>query len=406
MTESPDTQILLRDARVWGLPGLVEVRISDGRVSAITPSTTVEHTRVPAPRPAEDGAWDLDGALVLPGFVDAHCHLDKTLWGGPWVPNTAGSAISDKIAYVQRRRAEFGVPDTDRIAALLRHVLAQGTTAVRTHTDVCPELGLDGFAAVRAAADTLEGRISVQQVAFPQFGMLTNPGTVELMDRALRSGAAQVVGGIDPAGVDRDPVRHLDTVFGLALEHAVPVDIHLHDRGGLGAWQFEAIIERTLSTGMAHRVTISHGYALGDVDPAHRTRLIAGLAEAGIAMTTCAAHDDPVPPLREMAAAGAVLAAGNDGIRDLWSPYGDGDMLHRAYQLASRAQCYADPEIELALRAATAHGASVLGLPAHGVEVGARADLVVVAARSAAEAVVSRPPRAVVIGGGRTVIPA
>ncbi len=57
--------------------------------------------------------------LVLPGLVEAHCHLDKTLYGGPWVPHTAGDALADRIAHDLDRRAELGVPDVDRIAALL-----------------------------------------------------------------------------------------------------------------------------------------------------------------------------------------------------------------------------------------------------------------------------------------------
>lgn len=397
--------LLLRDARMWGAEQAVDLRVAEGRLveivarepadaagSAETTSPTEHHRTI-----------DLAGALVLPGLVDAHCHLDKTLWGGPWVPNTAGSALRDKIAYVQRRRAEFGVPDVGRITALLTSMLAAGTTRVRTHTDICPELGLDGFTALAAAVEGLDGRITVQQVAFPQFGMLTNPGTVELMDRALRTGAAQVVGGIDPAGVDRDPVRHLDTVFGLALEHDVPIDVHLHDRGTLGAWQFESIIERTLATGMNGRVTIGHGYALGDVDAARRADLIAGSAEAGISLATCAAHDDPVAPLREMHVAGANLALGNDGIRDLWSPYGDGDMMHRAHRLAERAQCYADEDIELALRAATFGGATALGLTDYGLAPGLRADLVAVEADTAAEAVIARASRTLVLCDGEVV---
>ncbi|GAB2658088.1 amidohydrolase family protein [Nocardia goodfellowii] len=258
-------ELLLRNARLWGARALTDLHIVDGHIAAgglddlRTPVCRGDSSRVPSTAADDPATVDLGGRLVLPGFVDAHCHLDKTLWAGPWVPNTAGPRIQDKIAYTRARRAEFGVPSVPRITALLERMAAAGTAHVRTHTDISPEIGLDGIHAVRAAAESLADRITVQQVTFPQFGMLTNPGTVELMDRALRSGAAQVVGGIDPAGVDRDPVRHLDTVFGLALTHDVPLDLHLHDRGELGAWELELIIERTLATGMGHRVTIGHG---------------------------------------------------------------------------------------------------------------------------------------------------
>ncbi|MCD0450014.1 amidohydrolase family protein [Actinocorallia sp. API 0066] len=384
--------LLLRGALLPGRTALTDLLLSDGLVAA-------EGADLPSGAPE----LDVGGRLVLPAFVDAHCHLDKTLWGGPWVPNTAGPHLQDKIDYTRRRRAEFAVPSADRIEALLRHVASLGTAHVRTHTDISPEFGLDGFHAVRAAADRVADLVTVEQVAFPQYGMLTNPGTAELMAEALRTGAAQVVGGIDPAGLERDPVRHLDVVFGLAAEHGVPVDLHLHDRGSLGAYEYELIIERTLSTGMSGRVTIGHGYALGDVSGPRQAELVSGLAEAGISVVTCAAHSDPVLPILAMAEAGANLAAGNDGIRDLWSPYGDGDMLARAHRIAERAELYADPEIELALTAATHGGARALGLPAHGTAVGVAADLVIVEARTVAEAVMSRPSSRLVLRAGVVV---
>src|SRR5688572_16352738 len=100
--------------------------VRDGRIAAIEPAI-----------PAADNATviDLAGALVLPGLVDAHCHLDKTLLGGEWVPNTAGEALVDRIANERRRRPELGLPSVDHVAALLERMVAAGTSYVRTHTD-------------------------------------------------------------------------------------------------------------------------------------------------------------------------------------------------------------------------------------------------------------------------------
>jgi cytosine deaminase len=138
--------------------------------------------------------------------------------------------------------------------------------------------------------------------------------------------------------------------------------------------------------------------------PADEQRRIADrLAEAGVAMVTCAVGDAPVVPLRVMHAAGATLALGNDGIRDLWTPYGDGDMLRRIGTVAFRDRLLADEEIELALTAGTLGGAQVLGLADHGIGVGGRADLVTVDAATPAAAVVGVPTRKLVLKGGRVV---
>lgn len=76
--------------------------------------------------------------LVIPGLVEAHCHLDKTLFGGPWVPHSAGDALADRISNDLRRRSELGIPDVDRMVALLERMVTSGTSYVRTHTDIDP----------------------------------------------------------------------------------------------------------------------------------------------------------------------------------------------------------------------------------------------------------------------------
>jgi cytosine deaminase len=387
------TDLVLVGGRPWGVDGAADILVRDGRIERIAGGAV-----------AASGAEvvDVTGRLVLPGLVEAHCHLDKTLYGGPWVPHTAGDALTDRIQTERRRRGELGVPDVDRITALLERMVAAGTSYVRSHTDIDPALGLSGVEAVTAAADRLAGRVTVEQVAFPQYGILANPGTEALLDEALRHGVG-TIGGLDPAGIDRDPVRHLDVLFGLAERHGAGVDIHLHDAGTLGTWQLELIAERTAATGLGGRVAVSHAYGLGQADDATQERLAARLAEAGVAAVTAAVYSFPVPSVKRLRAAGVAVGCGHDGIRDLWGPYGSGDMLDRAMHLAYRSTFRRDEDIELALHAATYGGAEVLGLPAYGLTEGAPADLVVVDARTPAEAVVTRPPRELVVKAGRVV---
>jgi cytosine deaminase len=97
------------------------------------------------------------------------------------------------------------------------------------------------------------------------------------------------------------------------------------------------------------------------------------------------------------------LAAGSDGIRDLWGPYGNGDMIERAMHIAYRNGVRRDEDIELALDCATRGAARLLGLESYGLVPGAPADLVVVPSRTPAEAVVSRPTRSLVVKNGRVV---
>jgi cytosine deaminase len=384
---------VLRGGRPWGLNGVADLLIDGGVIDQIGPDLAVP-----------DGAEviEMTGRLLLPGLVEAHCHLDKTLYGGPWTPHSAGPSLADRIAEERRRRGELGLPNVANVTALLERMVTFGTTYVRTHTDVVTDHGLAGVRAVDAAAERLGDRITVEQVAFPQYGILADPGTAELLDEALRAGV-RVIGGIDPAGADRDPVRHLDTVFDLAARHGAGIDIHLHDGGSLGVWELELIAERTRSLGLAGKVTVSHAYGLGQADEATQDRLAVLLADAGVGVVTAAVYDFPVVPIKKLVAAGVTVACGHDGIRDLWSPFGSGDMLERAMHLAYRSTFRRDEDIELALAAATYGGAGVLGLTSYGLRPGAAADLVAVRARTPAEAVVTRPVRDLVIKAGRVV---
>ena len=117
--------------------------------------------------------------------------------------------------------------------------------------------------ATRAALSDI---VAIDLVAFPQSGLLICPGTVELMEQALRLGA-ETVGGLDPCAIDRDPKGHLDAVFGMAERFGRNVDIHLHEPGEMGVFSMELIIERVRALGMAGRVIVSHAFCLGMPDP-------------------------------------------------------------------------------------------------------------------------------------------
>src|SRR5438093_48995 len=159
--------LLLRGARPWGLDAPADVLIREGVIERIGPDLRAD--------PVAE-VVDVPGRLLLPGLIDAHCHLDKTLFGGHWVPHSAGPALADRIAEERRRRAELGLPNVEHMTALLEQMVASGTTYVRTHTDVVTDHGLAGVEAVRAARERLGGRVTIEQVAFPQYGVLGRPG--------------------------------------------------------------------------------------------------------------------------------------------------------------------------------------------------------------------------------------
>lgn len=371
----------------------VDVLVRGGRILQVGPGLEAD----PAVA-REDGG----GALLLPAFIEGHTHLDKTTWGSAWYVNKVGPSLTDRIDNERKWRADTGHDAASHSRALALAFLRAGATRIRTHVDIDTEAGLKHLDGVHATRQELAGRVEIQTVAFPQSGLLARPGTAELLDRALAEGA-DVLGGLDPCAIDRDPVKSLDVLFGLADRHGKPLDIHLHEPGELGAFTLELILDRIQALDMKGKVVISHAFFLGGVDARRLDGLLRRLALLDVALLTTAPASRPVPAVRACREAGVTIFGGNDGIRDTWTPYGSPDMLERAALIGLRNDLRRDDEIEWAFDCVTGAAARACGFADYGLAPGARADLVLVDAGCIAQAVVQRPPRRLVVSGGKVV---
>ncbi len=371
----------------------VDIRVEDGVIAEIGTGVAADPEMV-----IEDGT----GQLLIPGFVDAHMHLDKTFWGLPWRPHQAGPPTIDKIENERRLRRELDISPEDQAIKLMRQAISKGTTHIRSHVDIDTEIGLANLEGVMAARDRMKGHMTLQLVAFPQSGMLVRPGTTELMEAAVKAGA-DLVGGIDPSVIERDPVGHIDGIFNIAERHGVGVDIHLHEPGTLGGFAIELIADRTRALGLQAKVTVSHAFCLGMLDQPYFGELAAMLADNGISIMTHAPGHVAFPPIKPLREAGVIVCSGSDNIRDSWGPYGNADMLERTMLLGYRSNYRLDSDIKTALDLTTFGGAAVMGAEGYGLEVGCRADFVVVPGDTLAEAVINRPPRTLVVKEGIVV---
>ena len=385
--------VFIKDVLVWRR-GLSDLLLSDGKISAFDPD----------PKTIPDNAVIVDGKgqVLLPGLVEAHTHMDKTLLGMGWHPNSAGPLLIDKIDNERRIRREIGIDPRKQSEKQLRLSITKGSTHFRTHVDVDTECGLAGIEGLLATREAYRHMMDMEIVAFPQSGLMIRPGTYELLDAALHMGA-DVVGGLDPCAIDRAPKEHLDLIFGLSERHGKPVDIHLHEPAELGAFSMELIIERTRALGMQGHVTISHAFCLGMTDRSYARHLMSHLAQEKIAIMTHGAPSRPVPPIAECYEFGITVCSGSDGIRDSWGPYGNGDMLERAMILGLRNNFRRDDEVEMGLDACTYGGAKVMKSANYGLDVGCDADLVMMPAEAIAHAVVERPANRTVFKKGSIV---
>ncbi|HTN12921.1 MAG TPA: cytosine deaminase, partial [Acetobacteraceae bacterium] len=169
---------------------LVDLTIEAGRIAAISPAT------------GRLGDIDLESRLLLPALTDGHVHLDKTVLGMPWRPNSGAPTVAGRVENERRLRRSL-TPVPQRAAALLHRMIASGTTRLRTHVDIDDEIGLDNFHALQAVIAQHRAEADIELVAFPQSGILRRPRVADLLDAALAEGA-DLIGGLDPASYDGD----------------------------------------------------------------------------------------------------------------------------------------------------------------------------------------------------------
>ncbi|MFK7805735.1 MAG: amidohydrolase [Anaerolineae bacterium] len=386
--------LLVKNVRPMG-GNTTNVYIENGKIIAMSPTAGN----------GLDGMDTIDGRnqMILPGLVNAHAHIDKNLIGQPWHRNQLpGATIRDLVDYERKIQLEQGLSTRTQSKLDVEASIAAGTTHIRTHVDIDPEIGLAGFEGVLGTQEEFKDKLTMQTVAFPQRGMLIYPGTVELLEEALKMGA-DAIGGLDPSTVDRDPTLHINTVFDLAQKYGVEVDIHLHEPGMLGAFSVELIAERTKALGMQGNVTISHVFCLGMIEDGYLNRLIDQVLENDITIMSLGSGKGDFPPLKRLNDAGVKLCTGTDGVRDTWGPYNYVDILERVKLMGYRSGFRKDEDVEMLLNVATYGGAALMKDDAYGLEVGKSADFVIVPGDAPTQAVIELNPRSYVVKRGRVV---
>lgn len=385
--------LVIRQAALPEKEGQWDVAIKQGRIAAITAQFS------------DRGSVEInaDGDLLSPAFVDAHMHLDKSLVGEqlPYFPT---DSLLERIELARKVQWEMAKQTAvERATNLAKLALAKGTTILRSHVDIDPVVGLKNLEAVLTVKEQFADQLTIQIVAFPQSGILRAPGTAALLKEALRQGA-EVIGGIDPGSLDGDIQTHINQVFDIAQEFDVDVDFHLHDPGHLGTFTLRCIAEKTVATGYQGRVLIGHVFCLGEVGDGEAELTIDTLKEAEISIVSAPQSSKPLPPVDKLLEAGVNVLCASDNVRDAWSPFGNADMLERALLIAHKFNLRTDEQLHQAYRMITCYPAQALRMNGdYGLAEGQRADLVLLAACSVPEAIITQAQRRCVIQNGRVV---
>jgi len=384
MMSTDAVDLLLRNGRLRGQSGTVDIAVRDGRIAAIGP-------RLASTAVLEE---DAGGRLVLPGLVDTHIHLDKSCLLCRC--GDAGGGLKGAIAAVSRLKEEFTVEDVyARGARTIEKAITQGTMVMRTHVELDAKVGLRSFEAMKQLKRDYAFALDLSICVFPQEGMTQDPKVEELLKQALADGA-DLLGGCPYTDVD--PSLQMERIFALAVEHDVDLDFHL-DFDLDPSWShLEEICRRTIAAGWQGRVAVGHVTKLAALDDAALARIMDLLKSAGVAVTALPSTDlylngreqqfrasRGVAPVHLLAEHGITVSIATNNVLNPFTPYGDGSLLRMA-NLYANIQHIGPEGFAGCLDMVSLNAARLMRLPDYGIALGAAADLVVFDAEEEVEA--------------------
>jgi len=379
--------LILRNARIVDREsGLADIGVSNGRFAVIE----VGLPKGVAPKE------DLNGRLVVPGFVETHIHLDKSCLLGRC--NCEKGTLEEAIGEVAKAKRGFTEEDVyQRASQTLEKAIKNGTNQMRTHVEVDPRVGLTGFRALKKLKQDYAWAIDLQLCVFPQEGLLDDSGCEDIMLQALKEGA-DVVGGAPY--MDKDSHGQIAKIFAMAKQFDVDVDFHLDfglDPAHLDLIEVCRLAERS---GWGGRTAIGHVTKLSAMSPQGLEAAARRLAAAGVAVTVLPAtdlfltgrdndHNVPrgVTPAHRLRAFGVNCNISTNNVLNPFTPFGDCSLIRMINLYANVTQVGVTSDLASCLDMVTSASAKLLNRKDYGIAVGHPADLVVLDCETKAEAV-------------------
>jgi cytosine/creatinine deaminase len=378
--------LVLRQGRLTGSEMQpVDIGVADGRIVDIAP-----HIAADAPE------QQLNGRLVIPGFVETHIHLDKSciLERCSCERGTLEEAI-ETVAAAKRSFTEADIHA--RAQRTLEKAIIQGTTRMRTHVEADPRVGLNGFHALRTLKRDYAWALDLQICVFPQEGLTNDPGTEELLVEACEQGA-DVIGGCPYT--DTDPATQTTRIFDIARRFDLDVDFHLDFDLDPSWMHLDEVCRQTDAHRWGGRVAVGHVTKLSTVDRGRLSEIGARLANAGVAVTVLPAtdlflmgreHHHHVPrgvaPAHRLLAHGVTCSLATNNVLNPFTPFGDCSLIRIANLYANIAQLGRSADMRACFDMITTLPARLMNAARYGVAVGHAADLVVIDSSDPAMAV-------------------
>lgn len=397
--------LIIRNANLPdGREGL-DIGVSSGKIAAIGKSIVV----------AAGEEIDATGRLVSPPFCDPHFHMDATLSLGLPRMNVSGTLLEGIALWGELRPLLTKEALVERALRYCDLAVTQGLLYIRSHVDTS-DPRLVTAEALLEVKEKVAPYIELQLVAFPQDGYYRAPDGVSSLDRALDMGIG-IVGGIPHfERTMEDGARSVEALCRIAADRGLPVDMHCDETDDPMSRHIETLAAQTVRFGLQGRVAGSHLTSMHSMDNYYLSKLIPLMAEAEINVIPnplinimLQGRHDSYPKrrgmtrVRELMAAGLNVSFGHDCVMDPWYSMGSGDMLEVGHMAIHVAQMAGIDDKRRIFDAITVNSAKTMGLEGYGLDVGCKADLIVLQAADVTEALRLKPNRLFVIKAGKVV---
>jgi cytosine deaminase len=322
---------------------------------------------------------------------------------GAYTDGSMGGAMTaiELAAEVKRQYDESWIIENVRKA--LNLAVKFGNTHIRAFADTDTKAKLEGVKALLKAREEYKDRIKVEVVAFPQDGVVRDPGAEEYIEEAIKLGA-DVVGGIPWIEyTDADAQEHIDRMFAIAMKYDKPISMLIDDAGDPTLKSLEMLAVTTIKNGWEGRVTAQHSRAMALYPEPYYRKIEYLLKRAQIGVVSDPQTGPLYARVKDLYKAGVRIALGQDDIADAYYPFGRNNMLEVAFLAAHLMWMNSRAEMEILYDLITTNAAQALGEDNHRLKEGGNADLVVLNAESVWESIWNHEAPLHVIKSGKEV---
>ena len=383
----------------------IDIACTDGLIAAVERGIHAEAGEV----------INAEGQLVSPPFVDPHFHMDATLSLGTPRMNVSGTLLEGIALWGELKPVQSVDDIIERALRYCDLAVSMGIGAIRSHVDICDD-ALTGVEALLEVRKQISPYLDLQLVAFPQDGVFRDPTAKANLIRSLDMGV-DVVGGIPHfERTMQDGAESVKFLCELAAERGLMVDMHCDESDDPLSRHVESLAYETTRLGLKGRVAGSHLTSMHSMDNYYVSKLIPLIAEAELHVIPnplinimLQGRHDTYPKRRgqtrvpELKAAGINIGFGSDCVMDPWYSLGKADMLDVAHMGLHVGQLSSRADMAWCFDAVTENSAKIMGLEGYGLQVGCKANMVLLQANDPIDAIRLRPNRLAVIRGGKTI---